>query len=130
MRLVTALAAQTQPAALSVESSFDQLQSLAESHYLLLSRLIPLRYRFPSIEHIAAVHSPVLVLHSRDDQIVPYRLGQRLYQAAPVPKTFVELHGGHNEGFLRSQPEYQEALESFSQQPRDGSQNAQSMTAR
>lgn len=111
--VATQLAARTQPAALIVESSFDRLQGLAETHYPLLSRLIPLRYRFASVEHMAAVRCPVLVLHSPDDRIVPYRLGQRLYEAASEPKVFVELHGDHNEGFLRSQPQYQEALASF-----------------
>ncbi|MBK1704975.1 hypothetical protein CKO40_10595 [Halochromatium glycolicum] len=107
------LAAQTGPAALIVESSFDRLQSLADVHYPLLARVIPLRYRFPAVEQIAAVRCPVLVLHSPDDRIVPYALGQRLYEAAPEPKLFVELRGGHNEGFLQSQPAYQQSLDAF-----------------
>ncbi|MBK5929975.1 alpha/beta hydrolase [Halochromatium salexigens] len=107
------LAAQVSPAALIVESSFDRMQSLAETHYPLLSRVIPLRVEFPAVEHMASVHAPVLVLHSPDDEIVPSRLGRRLYEAAPGPKRFVELQGGHNEGFLRSQPHYQKALVSF-----------------
>ena len=107
------LAAQTQPAGLIVESSFDDLGSLAEEHYPLLSRLIPLRYRFPAAEQLAAVRCPLLVLHSPDDRIVPYRLGRRLFAAAAVPKTFVDLRGGHNDGFLRSQPRYQESLAVF-----------------
>jgi fermentation-respiration switch protein FrsA (DUF1100 family) len=109
-QLATQTASATQPAALIVESSFDHLQSLAEEHYPLLSHLIPLRYRFAAAEHIAAVRSPVLVLHSPDDRIVPYRLGQRLFAAATAPKAFVDLRGGHNDGFLHSQPQYQEAL--------------------
>ncbi|WP_462321737.1 alpha/beta hydrolase [Halochromatium sp.] len=107
------LAAQTSPAGLILESSFDRLQSLADTHYPLLSRLIPLRVEFPAVEQIASVRCPVLVLHSPDDEIVPARLGRRLYEAASAPKRFVELRGGHNEGFLRSQPQYQQALDSF-----------------
>lgn len=107
------LAAQTGPAGLIVESSFDRLQSLAEVHYPLLARVIPLRYRFPAVEQIAAVQSPVLVLHSPDDRIVPYALGRRLYAAASEPKLFVELRGGHNDGFLQSQPAYQASLAAF-----------------
>jgi fermentation-respiration switch protein FrsA (DUF1100 family) len=107
------LAAQTEPAALIVESSFDDLGSLASEHYPLLSRLIPLRYRFPAAEQLAAVRCPLLMLHSPDDRVVPYRLGKCLFAAASVPKTFVDLRGGHNDGFLRSQPQYQEALAVF-----------------
>ena len=111
--VATQLAAQVQPAGLIVESGFDRLEGLARTHYPLLSRLIPLRYRFPAAEQIRAVRRPVLVLHSSDDEIVPYQLGRRLYDAASAPKTFVELRGGHNDGFLRSQPHYQEALARF-----------------
>jgi fermentation-respiration switch protein FrsA (DUF1100 family) len=111
--IATQLAARTLPAGLIVESSFDRLRSLADAHYPLLSRLTPLRYRFPAADEIAAIRCPVLVLHSSDDRIVPARLGRRLYAAASAPKTFVELRGGHNDGFLRSQPQYQEALDAF-----------------
>lgn len=107
------LAARTTPAAVIIESSFDRMQSLAEVHYPLLSRLIPLRVAFPAVEEIADVHSPLLVLHSPDDTIVPIRLGRLLYDAAPGPKRFVGLRGGHNEGFLHSQPQYQNALAAF-----------------
>jgi len=111
--VATELAARTEPAALIIESSFDDLGSLAEEHYRLLSRLIPLRYRFPAAQHMAAVRCPVLILHSPEDRIVPHRLGQKLFAAASAPKTFVDLRGGHNDGFLRSQPQYQEALANF-----------------
>ncbi|MFP4495300.1 MAG: alpha/beta hydrolase, partial [Halochromatium sp.] len=111
--VATWLAARTSPAALIVESSFDRMQSLAAVHYPLLARLIPLRVAFPAVEQIGSVRAPVLILHSPDDEIVPVRLGRRLYAAAPQPKRFVELRGGHNEGFLRSQPQYQAALVSF-----------------
>jgi fermentation-respiration switch protein FrsA (DUF1100 family) len=111
--VATRLAAGTQPAGLIVESSFDHLASLARTHYPLLSRLVPLRYEFPVAEKLASVRCPVLVLHSPEDRIVPYQLGQRLFAAASAPKRFVRLSGGHNDGFLRSQPQYQEALAAF-----------------
>ncbi|MEA1053879.1 YqiA/YcfP family alpha/beta fold hydrolase, partial [Lamprobacter modestohalophilus] len=75
------LAARTTPAAVIIESSFDRMQSLAEEHYPPLSHLIPLRVTFPAVEEIANVQSPLLVLHSPDDEIVPMSLGRRLYEA-------------------------------------------------
>jgi fermentation-respiration switch protein FrsA (DUF1100 family) len=54
-----------------------------------------------------------LVLHSPHDEIVPYALGRRLFEAAPEPKEFVDLVGGHNGGFLASQPEYERRLAGF-----------------
>jgi fermentation-respiration switch protein FrsA (DUF1100 family) len=55
----------------------------------------------------------VLVLHSPDDEIMPYALGQKLYQAARPPKDFQPLRGDHNNGFLLSQPQYEAALAAF-----------------
>ncbi len=59
------------------------------------------------------VRAPILVLHSPDDEIVPFAHGRRLFEAAPSPKRFVTLQGGHNDGFLHSQPGYQRALAAF-----------------
>ena len=107
------LAAQVQPGALIVESSFADLDAMAKLHYPLLTRLVPLRYHFPAADHLRQVQAPVLVLHSPDDQVVPYEQGRALFAAANEPKRFVDLTGGHNEGFLDSQPHYQRALADF-----------------
>ncbi len=111
--VATELSARVRPAGLIVESSFTDLDAMARLHYPLLAAFVPLRYRFPSIGHIARADCPVLVLHSPDDGIVPFEHGRALFAAAPEPKDFVELRGGHNEGFLDSQPGYQRALDDF-----------------
>jgi fermentation-respiration switch protein FrsA (DUF1100 family) len=111
--VATELAARVRPGALIVESGFTDVPSMARLHHPLLARFVPLRYRFASAEYLGRVQSPVLVLHSPDDGIVPFAHGRALYAAAPGPKRFVELVGGHNEGFLDSQPHYEEALAAF-----------------
>lgn len=111
--VATELASRVQPGALIVESSFTDVAAMARLHHPLLARFVPLRYRLPSAEYLAQVRSPVLVLHSPDDGIVPFAHGEALFAAAPGPKRFVELAGGHNEGFLDSQPRYQAALAGF-----------------
>jgi hypothetical protein len=50
-----------------------------------------------------------MIIHSREDDIVPFELGQKLYKAANEPKKFVEIFGGHNDGFLVSAEIYNEA---------------------
>jgi fermentation-respiration switch protein FrsA (DUF1100 family) len=56
---------------------------------------------------------PVLCIHSPDDNVVPFRLGKRLYDAAASEKTFVEIRGDHNESFLESSGTYLPALDAF-----------------
>ena len=72
-----------------------------------------MRYPFNSMGRIKDIKCRLLMIHSPDDEIIPYRLGEKLYLAANEPKQFFELRGGHNTGFLQSQPEYEEALAQF-----------------
>ncbi len=107
------LASQVQAGGVILESSFSSAREVAEALFPLLSRLVVLRYDFPAARHIAQTRSPVLVLHSPEDELIPYATGRRLFEAAPEPKTFVPLRGDHNSGFLLSQPGYQQALGRF-----------------
>lgn len=107
------LATQVQPAGLILESTFSTAREMAAELFPLFSSLIVLRYDFNNSAKIARVHSPLLMLHSPQDEIIPYRLGRKLYAAAAAPKQFVELQGGHNDGFLRTQPGYEQALRRF-----------------
>ena len=54
-----------------------------------------MRNPFESIRRIGRVRAPLLFLHSPEDTIVPIAHGRLLYQAAPAPKRFVEVRGGH-----------------------------------
>ena len=86
---------------------------MANAVFPVLSRLVFLRYDFDTAAHIRRVACPVLVLHSPDDEIIPFRLGEKVFQAANEPKSFVKMRGDHNSGFLMSQPDYERALAVF-----------------
>lgn len=107
------LAAEVQPGGLILESTFSSAREVANVIFPVLSRLIVLRYDFNTAAHMRQITSPVLVLHSPDDEIIPLRLGEQVFQAANEPKSFVKMRGGHNNGFLMSQPDYERALAAF-----------------
>jgi fermentation-respiration switch protein FrsA (DUF1100 family) len=107
------LAAEIQPGELILESTFSSARDVANAIFPVLSRLIFLRYEFNAVAHISRVTCPVLVLHSPDDEIIPFRLGEKVFQAANEPKSFVKMSGDHNGGFLMSQPDYERALGAF-----------------
>jgi len=107
------LASNVEPDGLILESVFSSAADISRALLPVLSRLVVLRYRFDAVDALKGVHCPVLVLHSPDDEIIPFRLGQKLYRAANEPRTFVELQGDHNGGFLQSQPHYEQALGEF-----------------
>lgn len=101
------------PQALILESTFTSLQEAARDRLpgLFVKLFVPDQYR--TLQYLRMVHCPVLILHSRKDEIIPFRNGEALYAAASEPKEFVEIHGSHNRGFLDSQPLYEAALDSF-----------------
>lgn len=107
------LAAQVEPAALILESTFSSARDFAAHAFPLLSKVLWVRYDFNSVARLSQVNAPVLVLHSPSDDIVPYHLGEKVYAAAREPKKFVALRGDHNSGFLLSQPAYEQALHAF-----------------
>jgi fermentation-respiration switch protein FrsA (DUF1100 family) len=55
--------------------------------------------RYPSIERVGSLSLPKLFLHAREDEVIPYRHGRRLFEAAAEPKLFVPLRGGHGDAF-------------------------------
>lgn len=78
---------------------------------------IPVRWiagtRFASIQKISDVRAPKLFLHATGDEVIPLAHGRRLYEAAPPPKTFVELRGGHGDAFDVDSANYFGAIERF-----------------
>lgn len=107
------LAASVQPRGLIIESSFSSARAFAHAVFPLLSRVVILRYDFDTLGAIRQLGCPLLVVHSPDDEIMPYRLGQQIYQAAHEPKTFLTIRGDHNYGFSHSQPDYEAGLRTF-----------------
>lgn len=107
------LAAGVQARGLILESTMSSAGDFARAVFKILSRLVVIRYDFNTAQHIQRVNYPVLVLHSPEDEIMPFHLGKKVYELANQPKQFVHMRGDHNNGFLRSQPEYQQELDSW-----------------
>lgn len=107
------LAARHAPRALVLESTFLSFPDVAaELHPRLPVRLLA-RYRYPVREYLRDVRSPVLIVHSRDDEIIPYRHGRMLYEIARGPKRLVSIGGPHYNGYVLSGEQYADGLARF-----------------
>lgn len=89
------LASQVPHAALILEGAPASLVSIGEQMYPLFPVRLIMRNPFDAVLKIPRARSPILFLHSREDEIVPVGEGRRLFDAATAPKRFVELGGGH-----------------------------------
>ena len=58
------------------------------------------RMRHTTRDHVREAHCPVLVVHSRDDEIIPFHHGESIFAAANEPRSLLEIRGGHNDAFL------------------------------
>ncbi len=92
------------PKALVLDSSFTSLAAVATRLYPWLPVERLLRHRYPTAEHLQKVEAPVLILHSRDDELIPMAMGEALYSLAPQPKALVALRGSHD-GVVRDSTE-------------------------
>ena len=103
-----------QPAAgVILESAFTSVPDIATQLYPWLPVRWLSRYQYNNLKKMADIHSPVLIVHSRNDEIIPYSNGKRLYTVANEPKLFLELRGGHNDGFMVSGDSYIRGLKTF-----------------
>jgi fermentation-respiration switch protein FrsA (DUF1100 family) len=107
------LATRVEPAGLILESTFTSLPDLGEDLYRWLPVRLLARIHYPTRERVAELNLPVLVVHSRDDEIIPFHHGERLHQAAKSSRHLLELRGGHNEAFLQAEDAYVERLADF-----------------
>lgn len=107
------LAARVQPRALILVAAFTSATDLGSEIYPWLPVRLISRYRYDTLAYLQRYDGPVLVAHSRDDEIVPFAHGERLHAAARGEKTLLEMRGGHNEAFLFGNPQWTQAVADF-----------------
>jgi fermentation-respiration switch protein FrsA (DUF1100 family) len=101
------------PAGVIIESCFSSGLDMGKRLYPVLPARLITRIRYPVKEYVTQINSPLLVAHSRDDEIIPFDMGQTIYDSANPPKQFLELRGDHNAGFWTSRDRYVPALYDF-----------------
>lgn len=107
------LATQHAPRALLLMSAFTSVPDLAAQLYPLLPVRLIARFSYDNLSNLRRISSPLLVAHSRDDEIVPFAHGQALLAAAAGPRQFLEMRGGHNEAFVFAREEWKNAVALF-----------------
>jgi len=103
------LATKVEVRALIIESAFTSYVDIGKKFYPYMPVRWFARFSYRTIDYIKNVRCPVMMIHSRNDEIVPYEFGLELYEAANEPKEFVEIFGSHNDGFLVSSEIYKKA---------------------
>ncbi len=103
------LASKVQAKALVVESAFTSYVDIGRKFYPYMPVRWFARFSYRTIDYVRDVRCPVMMIHSRNDEVVPFEFGLEIYEAANEPKEFVEIFGSHNDGFLVSGEIYSKA---------------------
>ncbi|MBZ0257694.1 alpha/beta hydrolase [bacterium] len=107
------LASQVESDGAVIESGFTSINNLGEEIYPFLPVRAVSVIDYKSIEKIPKLKAPVMVVHSVDDELIPFHHGKQLFEAAPEPKRFMEIHGSHNDGFSDSETQYLAGFKSY-----------------
>jgi fermentation-respiration switch protein FrsA (DUF1100 family) len=111
--VATHLAAEHPPGALILQSTFTSIPDVGAEHFWWLPIRLIARIKYPSLKTVPGIKCPVLVVHSRADEIIRFRHGERLFAAANEPKEFLEIQGDHNYGWQLSGRTYTDGVWKF-----------------
>jgi fermentation-respiration switch protein FrsA (DUF1100 family) len=97
---------------LIIDSSFPSAPAMSRLMYPMIPTFF-LAVKFDSLHKVKDLTMPKLFMHSKDDRVIPLRLGHQLFDAAPQPKEFVELVGGHNDAHIECKELFLGSIQSF-----------------
>lgn len=99
--VATYVASQRPARALILEAPFTAASDVAQGRYPIMPVSLLMHDHFNSASRIKDVHMPVLIVHGDADSVVPFAEGQKLYQMANDPKSFVVMHGSEHNTLVR-----------------------------
>lgn len=107
------LATQVSPGAVILESGFTSVPDLGAEVYPWLPVRWLTRFNYSVKEALSKIQCPVLIIHSREDELIPFHHGQKLFATANPPKQFLEIRGGHNDAYFLTGADYARGFDDF-----------------
>jgi len=107
------MALRHQAAGLILESGFTSIKDIGKELFPYLPVSLIVRHKYDTISKVDRIEIPKLIVHSPQDDIIPYTHGIALYHRAAAPKAFLKISGGHDNGFLLSGQYYTSGIELF-----------------
>ncbi len=95
--------------ALILEAPFTSLKKLVTAKYPYLLPSLYLKYEFNNLEKINRVNSPLLVLHGRNDNVIPFKYGKELFEEFKGKKEFLPIENGQHNN-LSTFPEFSQGI--------------------
>ena len=109
------VAARRPAAALVLESTFTSVPDMAGRMFPLPGIRWVVHTRLDTRKAVSGLTVPLLVIHGQSDDLIPFVMGQTLFNAATTPdKQFFAIPGGgHNDTYLAAGEDYFRRLSQF-----------------
>ena len=109
------LCSKVKTAALISESAFTSALEMGKKLFPFLPLKWLISIKFDALSKIKNITIPKLIIHSEDDKIIPFRHGRKLFEAAPEPKEFYPMRGGHNDAIFLAREDFVSKIDAFFQ---------------
>jgi fermentation-respiration switch protein FrsA (DUF1100 family) len=96
-----------------IEEAFTSVGDVGQKMFPFLPVRWMVQNKYDTLSKIGRINAPLLIFHSRNDELFDLRHARRLLAAAKEPKQLVELTGGHNDAFAVSAQTYRQHLRDF-----------------
>lgn len=80
--------------ALVIEGAFSSHQDIAAKTAGFLGRIL-VRENYCAYKSLRNYHKPLLVIHSTEDETIPYEMGEKIFNNANAPKSFYRIEKCH-----------------------------------
>lgn len=91
--VATHIATEFDVRALILEAPYSSTAEVAKETYFWLPVGFIMKDKFESLNEIADIDAPLLIIHGSEDEVIPIHFGERLFDFAVEPKTFVKIEG-------------------------------------
>jgi len=96
---------------LILELTFTSMTEVSQQHYPFIPTSIIVKHKYETLNKLKNISCPIVIVHSRNDEVIPFTHAEINFERANQPKKFIELRGGHGNGFLLSERAYVAGLQ-------------------
>ncbi len=91
---VVAAQRQSEIDGLVIEGAFSSHKDIAANVVPVIGRIF-VKQGYSAVKSIKEFHKPLLVIHSTEDQEIPFEMGRKIFENANAPKEFYEVKKCH-----------------------------------
>lgn len=100
-------------AALVIESAFASTERIGEDLYPYLPVKWLTLQKYDNLSKVKYISTPKLIVHGRNDDLIAFKHGEEIYDAAAPIKQFLPFDGKHNDEVYITSNAYRDELKKF-----------------